>query len=99
MEAAFREADQICPGSVKYILVEGWTPGFNDGDPCEHSFNVVCPEDEPERYDEFWESLGLDQMKILGDSQRKYALHLTSFPTQPKHFRPILTENMALTGN
>lgn len=28
-------------GEVSLILIYGYTPGFNDGEPCEHSYNYV----------------------------------------------------------
>lgn len=47
-EAKTARADAMQPlldalatsGEVSVIVVYGWTPGFNDGEPCEHSYEV-----------------------------------------------------------
>ena len=38
---------------VKLVCVTGWTPGFNDGDPCEHTQVTVLTKDGAEQ--EGWE--------------------------------------------
>ena len=45
------------PG-MKQLAIRGWTPGFNDGDPCTHSTEYYISDDMWSEYDEdeYWDS-------------------------------------------
>lgn len=50
---------------VKYVLVEGWTPSFNDGEPCTFNMNVYTGKDE-----ELFANI-IDQVHKINDEDYK----------------------------
>lgn len=56
VETSLREIVET--GTAHYVMLYGWTPGFNDGDPCTHSMNVVV---------DGWEAWGEADTLIVPD--------------------------------
>lgn len=47
-------------GEVSLIAIWGYTPGFNDGEPCEHSADFVVNIEQAQNNDAFDMGIGLD---------------------------------------
>lgn len=49
-------------GEVSLIVIWGYTPGFNDGEPCEHSSDYVINVDDAMSEDIFDRDMGLEEL-------------------------------------
>lgn len=83
-------------GTVSLIVVWGYTPGFNDGEPCEHSYSYAVNIQDAKSEDLFERgSMGLGDLEELGGglkSERQWSSAKGGY----EEFPNAIADNIAL---
>lgn len=81
----FEFIDVLKNNNIKYITIETYTPGFNDGDPCEHTIGNIYINgfDEYEDMDEEDDSIVHDEKYMV---DKKTHSEVASVIYELKHY-------------
>lgn len=66
-DAAAEVTAEILKSGIPFIVILGWTPGFNDGEPCEHSTDYMYSFDQLEDHGIELDFLSDDVQEELND--------------------------------